>query len=103
MNSDDELDKALPGLQLLHELHFGAPDWRAVSLFADRLHAAGGRFSALTLRTSEAGMAVRRRVRGVSASAARSLIATLLGEGVIVGSSGVEHLMLARECAAPDV
>jgi hypothetical protein len=101
----ESLDRAGPpaltdlaGVQLQHDLHLAVRDWTAWSAISERLSAAGADVFALQLGRSEGGFSVRCRVEGVSEAFARTLIETLVAEGV-AQRGDVEHLLLTSRAA----
>jgi len=89
-------DWGLPGLDLLHEMHFSLGDWTQLAALAEKFREAGAEIQSLTFdRRPEAVMA-RCRVRGISSSRARSIAFDLAEAGLILAPASVEHLMLAR-------
>ncbi|WP_395648270.1 hypothetical protein [Terricaulis sp.] len=88
----------LAGVELQHDLHLAIRDWTAWSAISDRLSAAGADIYALQLFRGAGGFNVRCRLERVSDVVARTLIDTLLRDG-IVERGDVEHLLLATRDA----
>lgn len=87
---------ALPGLDLLHEMHFGVRDLDGVARVAGMLGAGGAELDTLVLNRAAGALTARCRVKGLSPQGARDLLGALANAGAVQAPLSVEHLMLAR-------
>lgn len=88
--------EALPGLDLLHEMHFGVRDLDAVARIAGMLGAGGAELDTLVLNRASGALTARCRIKGLSPARARDLLGALASAGAVEAPISVEHLMLAR-------
>ncbi|GAM98222.1 hypothetical protein U91I_01854 [alpha proteobacterium U9-1i] len=96
-NENETWTDALPGLDLLHEMHFGVRDLDGVARVAGMLGAGGAELDTMVLNRAAAGaLTARCRVKGLSPQGARDLLGALATAGAVQAPLSVEHLMLAR-------
>ena len=88
--------EALPGLDLLHEMHFGVRDLAAMAQIAGLLGQGGAELETLAVSRSAGALSARCRVKGLSPQGARDLLGALQNSGAVEAPISVEHLMLAR-------
>jgi|CXWL01.1.fsa_nt_gi hypothetical protein len=87
---------ALPGLDLLHEMHFGIRDLAAMAQVAGMLGDGGAELDTLVLNRAAGALTARCRIKGLSPQRARDLLGALASAGAVEAPISVEHLMLSR-------